>query len=150
MVIGKRKPVNKFWEQVMKKQRIVSQHVGEPPADTWSNCLVIDRHVYIAGLIARGMEFDGEVVPGDAYSQAVAIFTKMKHLMEEAGGQMDDIVKVLIYLTDINDRDEIWRARREFFSGDYPVSTLIEISALVLPDLCVEIEAVGILGAGGG
>ncbi|PPR20550.1 MAG: hypothetical protein CFH40_01890, partial [Alphaproteobacteria bacterium MarineAlpha10_Bin3] len=61
----------------------------------------------------------------------------------------DDIVKVLIYLTDINDRDKIWRARREFFSGDYPVSTLIETSALVLPDLCVEIEAVGILGAGG-
>jgi enamine deaminase RidA (YjgF/YER057c/UK114 family) len=134
----------------MKKKRISSEHVGEPPADTWSNCLVIDRHVYIAGLIARGMDFDDKTDAGDAYNQAVAIFTKMKHLIEEAGGQMDDIVKVLIYLTDINDRDAVWRARREFFSGDYPVSTLIEISALVLPDLCVEIEAVGILGAGGG
>ena len=134
----------------MKKRRIVSDHVGEPPADTWSNCLVIDRHVYIAGMTARGMEFDGEIDANDAYGQAVAIFTKIKHLIEAAGGRMDDIVKVLIYVTDINDRDDVWRARREFFSGDYPVSTLIEISALVLPDLCVEIEAVGILGAGGG
>ena len=132
----------------MKKLRIVSEHVGEPPADTWSNCLVIGSHVYIAGMTARG--FDDAIDANDAYSQAVAIFTKIKHLMEGAGGQMDDIVKVLIYLTDINDRDDIWRARREFFSGDYPVSTLIEISALVLPDLRVEIEAVGILGAGGG
>jgi len=138
-----------IWEWIMKKRRIVSDHVGEPPADTWSNCLVIDRHVYIAGMTARGMEFDGAVAADDAYSQAVAIFTKIKHLIEKAGGQMNDIVKVLIYLTDINDRDDVWRARREFFSGDYPVSTLIEISALVLPDLCVEIEAVGILGAGG-
>jgi len=133
----------------MKKQRIISGHVGEPPADTWSNCLVIGKHVYIAGMTARGMEFDGEIDANDAYGQAVAIFTKIKHLIEEAGGGIDDIVKVLIYVTDINDRDDVWRARREFFSGDYPVSTLIEISALVLPDLCVEIEAVGILGAGG-
>lgn len=133
----------------MKKRRIVSEHVGEPPADTWSNCLVIDKHVYIAGMTARGMEFDGDIAADDAYTQAVAIFTKIKHLMEKAGGHMNDVVKVLIYLTDIGDRDAVWRARREFFSGDYPVSTLIEISALVLPDLCVEIEAVGILGAGG-
>ena len=133
----------------MKKHRIVSEQVGEPPADTWSNCLVIDRHVYIAGMTARGMEFDGEIDANNAYAQAVAIFAKIKHLIEEAGGGMDDIVKVLIYLTDIRDRDDVWRARREFFTGDYPVSTLIEISALVLPDLCVEIEVVGVFGAGG-
>ena len=131
----------------MSKQRVTHPNVGEPPADTWSNCLIVDRHVYIAGLTARGQDFDGAIHDNDAYTQAVTIFTKIKHLMEAAGGTMDDVVKVLIYLTDINDRDEGWRARREFFSGNYPVSTLIEISKLVRPELCVEIEAVGYLPA---
>ena len=129
----------------MAKRRVTHPQVGEPPADTWSNCLIVDRHVYIAGMTARGQEFDGAIQGNDAYSQAVAIFTKIKHLMEAAGGTMDDVVKVLIYLTDIDDRDAVWRARREFFSGDYPVSTLIEVSKLVRPELCVEIEAVGYL-----
>ncbi len=134
----------------MQKRRITHPEVGEPPQDTWSNCLVIDRHVYIAGMTARGQDFDGAIDGNDAYAQAVAIFTKIKNLMEAAGGEMDDLVKVLIYLTDINDRDAVWKARREFFTGDYPVSTLIEISKLVRPELCVEIEAVGMLGAGRG
>ena len=127
----------------MKKRQIISPEVGEPPKDTWSNCLVVGQHVYIAGLTARGKDFDGDIHAGDAYTQAVAIFTKIKHLMQAAGGTMDDVVKVLIYLTDINDRDAVWKARREFFTGSYPVSTLIEISKLVRPELCVEIEAVG-------
>jgi len=131
----------------MRKRQVTHPDVGEPPAGTWSNCLVIDRHVYIAGMTARGREFDAPVEAGDAYGQAVAIFNKIKRLMEAAGGTMDDIVKVLIYLTDINDRDAVWKARREFFTGSFPVSTLIEVSKLVRPELCVEIEAVGILGA---
>ena len=81
------------------------------------------------------------------YEQARAIFAKIKHLMEAAGGRMDDIVKVVIYVTDIKRREEVWQARREVFSGDFPVSTLIEIRALATPDLLVEIDAIGILGA---
>lgn len=131
----------------MSKRRVTHPQVGEPPTDTWSNCLVVDRHVYIAGMTARGAAFDGAIQGDDAYAQAVAIFTKIRNLMEAAGGAMDDVVKVLIYLTDIADRDAVWKARREFFTGDYPVSTLIEVSKLVRPELCVEIEAVGYLPA---
>lgn len=129
-----------------KKRRVTNPHVGEPPTDTWSNCLVIGNQVFIAGMTARGADFD-DMPADDAYAQAVAIFRKIKHLMEAAGGAMDDVVKVLIYLTDIGDRDAVWQARREFFTGDYPVSTLIEISKLVRPELTVEIEAIGILGS---
>ena len=131
-----------------KKRRVISEHVGEPPKDTWSNCLVIGNQVFIAGMTARGADFD-DMPAGGAYEQAVAIFRKIQHLMEAAGGGMNDVVKVLIYLTDINDRDAVWKARREFFTGDYPVSTLIEISKLVRPELTVEIEAIGMLGSGG-
>jgi 2-iminobutanoate/2-iminopropanoate deaminase len=69
--------------------------------------------------------------------------------MEAAGGRMDDIVKVVIFVTDIKRREEVWKARREVFSGDFPVSTLVEVRALAAPELLVEVEAIAILGAGG-
>lgn len=131
----------------MTKTRIYANAVGEPPEGTWSNCLVIDRHVYIAGMTSRSDEFD-TIVGSNAYEQSKVIFDKIKALIEAAGGTMADIVKVNIFLTDVNDRQQVWEARREYFDGDYPVSTLLEISKLVHPDMVVEIEAVGVLGAG--
>jgi 2-iminobutanoate/2-iminopropanoate deaminase len=128
------------------KQRISSQHVLEPPPQTWSNGLVVGNQVFIAGMTARsGNELRGG---NSMYEQAQAIFTKIKHLLEAAGGRIDDIVKVTIFVTDIKRREEVWKARREFFTGDFPVSTLVEVSALAAPELLVEIEAVAILGAG--
>ena len=102
--------------------------------------------VVVAGMVAR----DGSgVIGGDSmYGQAKAIFAKIKHLMEAAGGTMDDIVKVDIFVTDIKRREEVWKARREVFTGDFPVSTLVEVRALAAPELLVEVEAIGILGAG--
>tara|TARA_Y100000588_G_scaffold136434_1_gene150169 strand:+ start:1081 stop:1482 length:402 start_codon:yes stop_codon:yes gene_type:complete len=131
----------------MSKKRIRAQDVGEPPEGTWSNCLVIDNHVYIAGMTSRSAKFD-TVIGENAYEQSIVIFDKIKALIQASGGTMADIVKVNIFLTDINDRDQVWRARREYFSGDFPVSTLLEVSKLVHPDMSVEIEAVAILGAG--
>ena len=131
-----------------KKQRVQSPQVGEPPEGTWSNCLVVGDQVFIAGMTARGDEFD-DVPGGSAYEQAVVILRKIKLLMEQSGGCIDDVVKVVIYLTDINERDEVWKARREFFTGDFPVSTLFEVSKLVRPEMKVEIEAIGVLGGSG-
>ncbi len=128
-------------------ERIHSDQVGEPPAETWSNCLRVGNQVFIAGMTARSAEFD--LIDGaGAYEQARVIFTKIKNLIEAAGGTMADIVKVNIFVTDIDQRQEVWRARREFFAGNFPVSTLVEVSALALPEMEVEVEAVAILGAG--
>ena len=127
------------------KQRMSSPHVSEPPPQTWSNCLVVGNQVFTAGMTART---GTEVVGGTSmYEQTQAVFTKIKHLIEAAGGHMDDVVKVNIFVTDITRREEVWQARREFFTGNFPVSTLVEVSALAAPELLVEIEAVAILGA---
>jgi 2-iminobutanoate/2-iminopropanoate deaminase len=132
---------------MMDIRRVTAPSVGEPPEGTWSNCLVVGNQVFIAGMTARNQDFEtvGEAGP---YEQARMVFAKIKHLMEAAGGSMDDIVKLNIYVTDISRREEVWRARREFFTGDFPVSTLVEVSALALPEMEVEIEAVGFIGAG--
>ncbi len=127
------------------KQRISSPHVPEPPPQTWSNCLVVGNQAFVAGMTARA---GNAVVGGDSmYEQSKAILSKIKALLEAAGGCMDDIVKVNIFVTDITRREEVWKARREYFTGNFPVSTLVEVSALAAPELLVEIEAVALLGA---
>jgi len=120
--------------------RAISPDVSEPPAGTWSNCLVVGGIAYLAGMTARGAE-------GDEYAQAKAIFTKIRHLVEHAGGSMADIVKVTIFVTDISQREKVWQARREFFTGNFPASTLVQVAALAEPSLKVEIEAVAHIGA---
>jgi 2-iminobutanoate/2-iminopropanoate deaminase len=120
--------------------RAVSPEVPEPPAGTWSNCLVVNGIAYLAGMTAGGAE-------GDEYAQAKVIFGKIKHLVEAAAGSMADIVKVTIFVTDITQREKVWQARREFFSGNFPASTLVQVAALANPSLKVEIEAVAHIGA---
>ena len=128
-------------------ERVHSDQVGEPPAETWSNCLRIGNQVFIAGMTARSSEFDS-IEGAGVYAQARIIFTKIKFLIEAAGGTMADIVKVNIFVTNIDQRQEVWRARREFFTGNFPVSTLVEVSALALPEMEVEVEAVAVLETG--
>jgi 2-iminobutanoate/2-iminopropanoate deaminase len=128
-------------------KRVSSPHVAEPAPGTWSNCLVVNGVAYVAGMIARGT--DGTIALGDEYEQAKVVFTKIKNLLEAAGGTMADVVKVTIFVTDITRREEVWRARREFFTGDFPASTLVQVAALAEPAVKVEIEAVAYIGAGG-
>ena len=120
--------------------RVTSPQVPEPAPGTWSNCLVVNGVAYLAGMTAGGTE-------GDEYAQAKAIFTKIRHLVEAAGGSTADILKVTIFVTDITQREKVWQARREFFTGNFPASTLVQVAALANPSLKVEIEAVACIGA---
>jgi 2-iminobutanoate/2-iminopropanoate deaminase len=123
--------------------RATSPHVAEPQPQTWSNCLVANGVCYVAGMTASG---GGDLT--DEYTQAKAIFTKIRHLVEAAGGAMADIVTVTIFVTDIKEREKVWQARREFFTGNFPASTLVQVAALATPALKVEINAVAHIGAG--
>ena len=126
--------------------RATSPNVPEPPPGTWSNCLVVDGVAYIAGMVARPPSQSG--ADGDEYAQATGIFTKLGHLVEAAGGSRADIVKVTIFVTDITQREKVWKARQEFFgTGTFPASTLVQVAALAEPTLKVEIEAVAHIGA---
>lgn len=129
----------------MSIRRVISPSVPEPPPERWSNCLVVDGIAYVSGMTARS----GSGISGtDEYEQAKAVFGKIKALVKEAGGQMADIVKITIYVTNIANNAKVWQARREFFSGNFPASTLVEVSALAAPEILVEIEAIAHLGKG--
>jgi 2-iminobutanoate/2-iminopropanoate deaminase len=125
--------------------RVSSPEVPDPPPGTWSNCLVVDGVAYIAGMTAGAAA--SNTTPADEYAQAKAIFTKIKHLVEAAGGSMADILKVTIFVTDITQREKVWQARREFFTGNFPASTLVQVAALAHPSLKVEIDAIAHIGA---
>jgi len=124
--------------------RAISPEVGEPQPSTWSNCLVVGGIAYVAGMTATGGDLS------DEYTQSKAIFGKIGHLIEAAGGTMADIVSVTIFVTDITQREKVWQARREFFTGDFPCSTLVQVAALANPSLKVEINAIAHIGAGQG
>jgi 2-iminobutanoate/2-iminopropanoate deaminase len=122
--------------------RATTPEVPEPQPGTWSNCLVAGGIAYVAGMTASGGDLS------DEYTQAKAIFAKIRHLVEAAGGSMTDIVTVTIFVTDISQREKVWQARREFFTGNFPSSTLVQVAALANPSLKVEINATAHIGAG--
>jgi enamine deaminase RidA (YjgF/YER057c/UK114 family) len=133
---------------VMSKiKRAVSDKVTEPPPGLWSNCLVVDGIAYVSGMTARSRTDFNAVVGDREYDQAKAIFAKIRDVLRAAGGDMSDIVKLTIYVTDILQRKEVWRARQEVFAGNFPASTLVQVAALAEPSMKVEIDAIAHIGA---
>lgn len=117
----------------------------EPPPQTFSRCIQVGNQLFVAGITANSPT---GVEGGDSmYDQTLAVYRKIRYLVEAAGGTMDDIVRQLIFVIDISRREEVLRARREFFTGDFPASTQVEVTALAMPGLLVEIEVTAILGS---
>ena len=114
--------------------------VPEPPGASWSNGLVIGREIVLSGVTARGP--DGKAIGGDSMEgQTRACLDKIFAQVRAAGGHPGNIYRLVIYVTDIARKDEVNAARKAAFRPTYPVSTLVEISGLVFPDLLVEIDA---------
>lgn len=131
----------------MTIQRPTSPHVPEPPPERWSNCLVCDGIAYVSGMTCRGID-DAKLKSMDEYEQAKVIFGKIKGMVEAAGGAMSDVVKVTIFVTNIKNNTKVWKARAEFFKGNFPASTLVQVAALAAPEILVEIEAIAHIGKG--
>ena len=113
---------------------------AEAPGQTWSNCLVIGREIVLSGVTARGA--DGRAIGGASVGQqTLAILECIGARVKAAGGTIGNIYKVVIYVTDIQRKDEVRAARAAFFRPLYPASTLVEVKGLVAPDLLVEIDA---------
>ena len=127
--------------------RYTSPKVREPEPNLWSNCIVCDGIAYIAGLTSR--DADGVTINGlDEYEQSKIIFEKHKALIEAAGGGMADFTKLTIFVTRIQNNKKVWRARAEFFEGNFPACSLVEVSKLAEPNIYVEIEGVAHIGKG--
>ena len=103
------------------------------------------RTIYVSGQVA--LDVEGNVVgEGDVKVQTEAVLEHVKTVVEEAGGGMEDIVKVTVFITDMGLYDEIHEVRRRYFEEPFPASSMVEVSALIDPRLLIEIEAVAVVG----
>jgi enamine deaminase RidA (YjgF/YER057c/UK114 family) len=128
-----------------QRRRISSPHVPEPPPGTFSRAIQVGDQLFVAGMTAGSAS---GVEGGDSvYDQTRAVFTKIKHLVEAAGGTMNDIVRMTGFITDMKRRDEYLGARRDYFTADPPASTLVEVSALAAPGLLIEVEVLAVIGS---
>lgn len=123
--------------------RIAAPAVPDLPTASWTNGFRVGDEVVMSGMTAHPAtkQAASEGRPLGAYEQALVVLGKLEALVVAAGGHRHNIVKTVVYLTDIADKDEVGRARRDFFGGHYPCSTLVAVSALVFPELRVEIDA---------
>jgi len=92
------------------------------------------------------MDAEGNVVgEGDITLHTETVLEHVKTVVEGAGGGMEDIVKVTVFILDMGLYDEIHEVRRRYFSEPYPASSMVEVSALIDPRLLIEIEAVAVV-----
>ena len=128
-------------------EQVTTPAVPEPPPGLFSQCLVVGDTIHIAGQHA-GAPGGGVLGDGSVEDQARHAFRRVLALIEAAGGTARDVVKLTIYLTRMEERAAVSRARREFFTETpLPCSTLVGVNALVDPALAVEIDAIAVIGA---
>ncbi|MDP6346186.1 MAG: RidA family protein [Alphaproteobacteria bacterium] len=114
----------------------------------YSRAVRLGNTVHVAGSTA--VRADGGVDPLDAYEQAKATLTKIVAALAEAGAGPGDVVRTRMYVTDIADAEAVGRAHGEIFADVRPASTLVQVVALMTPELKVEIEAYAQLPDGAG
>jgi len=112
-------------------------HVG------YSRAVKAGGQVHVSG--TTPVDDDGDVVGETAYEQAVAALEIVEGALAEVGVSLDGVVRTRMYVTDIDDYEDIGRAHGEFFADIRPASTMVEVSRLVSDDLCVEIEATAVV-----
>lgn len=130
----------------MPRSKVSVPDVAEAASGLWSNAIRAGDMLFISGQVARAFEGGTGLVGEDEYAQTKQIFARIERILKAAGGTLDNLVKMTIYMVDITKNTEVWRARREFFTGDFPTSTLVEVRALAKPEVLVEIETVAYLG----
>lgn len=130
----------------MPREQIVSQKIG-PPTGHFSQATMVEatgRLVFISGMLAKGA--DGKLVGvGDITAQTRQVCENLKAAIEEAGGTLDDVCRVDVYVRNMEHFDAIHAVRRQYFSAPAPASTMVEITKMTTPDALIEINAIAVV-----
>jgi len=123
----------------MSRQLISSGTVWEKKFG-YSRAVKVGNLVFVAGTTAANE--NGEVVgKDDVYQQAIFIYKKIEKALQEAGASMQNVVRIRTFITDMKRSSEALKVQCEIFSEIQPAATIVETTALINPDLLLEIEA---------
>jgi reactive intermediate/imine deaminase len=127
----------------MTRREIRVEGLAEPISH-FTDAVLAGGFLYVSGIVA--VDGDGRLVGGDdVVAQTRQVFENMRAVLEAAGCGFEDVVKVTVFLTDVDDRARINPVRQEVFGDARPASTLVEVPRLAVDGAKVEIECVAVV-----